>query len=116
MAHHLNVPTIWHHTGCAASSIYMLLADYWQLGTAAHAHRVHEQRGRRHILVSEKLPWNGVNSNVASFMSAMAISTHLSRLFLLMRAPMTVCNLWKSMGNIRSEGSEKILLCSGLEV
>ena len=60
MARHLDVPTIRHHTGCAASSIYMLLADYRQLGTVACAHRVREQRGKRHILVSEDVRVSGI--------------------------------------------------------
>jgi hypothetical protein len=53
MARRFDVPTIQHHTGCAASSIYKLLADYRQLGTTAHARKVRERRGRRHVLVSD---------------------------------------------------------------
>ena len=53
MARHLDVPTIHHYTGCAVSSIYMLLADYRRFGTAARAYKLRERRGRRQILVSE---------------------------------------------------------------
>src|SRR6266567_8337794 len=40
------------------------------------------------------MPWNGVSSSAAYFVSAMVISTHPSRLFSLMRAPLTVAPLF----------------------
>jgi hypothetical protein len=46
MARYLEVHTIQHYTvnytGCAASSIYVLLADYQQFGTATCAHEIRD--------------------------------------------------------------------------
>jgi len=55
MARHLDVPAIRHYTGCATSSIYMLLANYRRLGSAARARKARERRGRRRVLVSEDI-------------------------------------------------------------
>ena len=54
MARHLDVPAIWHYTGCPICTICALLSDYRRKGTVLHKELLKQTlRGKKRVLTSE---------------------------------------------------------------